>query len=195
MEENENQDDVVVADVEVENEEDELQEPEDNDKTDWKAEAKKAHGAAKRYKTKLDKLKDGPKADEKKPSAKDKKSSDEKGFDYGQKAYLKASGITPDEFAFVQKVMVDTGKSLDDVLEAKYFQAELKEMREVKATKDAMPNASKRSGANSRDSVEYWVAKGELPPADQVELRRKVVNAKLAVAKQKSTFTDNSVVQ
>jgi len=47
------------------------------------------------------------------------------GFNDTKKAYLKSSGITPDEFSFVEDVMKSTGKSLDNVLDSKYFQIEL----------------------------------------------------------------------
>lgn len=116
-------------------------------------------------------------------------------FDYGQKAYLVASGIKEaKEVKLVKDFMKNTGKDLDAVIESKYFQAELKELREAKATTDAVPKGQKRSGQTSRDSVDYWVAKGELPPASEVELRRKVVNAKMAAQKGGNNFTTQSVV-
>lgn len=116
------------------------------------------------------------------------------GMDYGQLAFLTSKGIeSEDEVAFVEKTMKDTGKELKDVLKASWFQAELKEMRETNASKDAVPRGPKRSGQVTNDSVEYWLAKGELPPADQRELRQKVVNAKMKKAQSGSVFTDNPV--
>lgn len=120
------------------------------------------------------------------------KKSDE--LDYGQKAYLVSMGYKgADEMEKAKEIMAFTGKSLDEVLENKHFQAEIKEMRDVKATNDALPVGSKRSSNSAADSVEYWIAKGELPPADQRELRTKVVNARIVKEKSKSTFTDTPV--
>lgn len=120
-----------------------------------------------------------------------KKSDD---FDYGEKAFLIANGIKEsDEMEFVRDVMKETGKSLDAVVGSKYFQAELKDRREDKATQDATPKGSKRSGQSAANTVEYWIAKGELPPKDQTELRRKVVNARITKETNKSMFTSNPV--
>lgn len=116
-------------------------------------------------------------------------------LDYGQKAYLRAEGIkTSEEEALVLNVMRQTGKKLEEVLDSKYFQAELNEIRERKASENAIPNGSKRSGQTARDDVAYWLAKGELPPREEVELRRKVVNAKLAREKEVNVFSRNPIV-
>ena len=166
---------------------------EGNDTTDWKSLALKNQGIAKRLKTKLEKAKDKakepPKEIDDKPEPKEKQ-----GFDYAEKAFLTANGIKSDEYAFVEEVMKSTGKSLDEVLEAKYFQSELKERREEKASKDAIPSGSKRAATSSRDTVEYWIAKGELPPENQRELRQQVVNARIKSEKDKSQFTSNPIV-
>jgi len=128
----------------------------------------------------------------KKTEKKTSKKSDD--FDYGEKAYLIANGIKEaDEMEFVKDVMKETGKSLDAVVGSKFFQAELKERREDKATADATPKGSKRSGQSAANTVEYWIAKGELPPKDQRELRQKVVNARITKESNKSMFTDNPV--
>jgi hypothetical protein len=137
------------------------------------ARAKKAEGFS---------LKDGEWVKEEKEKPKSTKKSDEKSdFDYGQKAYLIANGIKADEINYVKEVMEATGKDLDSVLASKYFQAELKERREAQVAEAAMPSGTKRSGTASRDSVEYWVAKGELPPntPENFKLRAEVVNAKI----------------
>jgi hypothetical protein len=112
---------------------------------------------------------------------KTKKSDEKSELDYGQKAYLIANGIKADEINYVKEVMEATGKDLDSVLASKYFQAELKERREAQAAEAAMPSGTKRSGTASRDTVEYWVAKGELPPPtpENFKLRTEVVNAKI----------------
>jgi hypothetical protein len=116
-------------------------------------------------------------------------------FGLVEKTYLKSEGIKgADEIKLVKEFMKNTGKSLDSVVESKYFQAELKELRESRAATDATPKGKNRSGQSSRDTVEYWVAKGELPPADQVELRRQVVNAKMAAQKTGNVFSSRPVI-
>lgn len=117
-------------------------------------------------------------------------------FDYGQKAFLIASGIKGEaETALVQEYVNDSGKSIETILSNKAFQSDLKELRDSDKASDAIPD-SKRSGNSSRDSVEYWITKGEMPantPENQ-ELRRKIVNAKMAKAKGGSPFTSTPVV-
>lgn len=133
----------------------------------------------------------GRESDEPKDSPKDKapKSGE---LDYGQKAFLVASGVKgPEEIALAVEFMENTGKSLEQVVESKFFNAELKELREGKASADAIPKGSKRTGQSSRDSVDYWLAKGEMPentPENQ-ELRRKIVAAKYKAATTGSNFS------
>lgn len=158
---------------------------------DWKAEANRLRGIAKRNETRLKKLQ----AIKVESATEPKKEPSEKAtFDYAEKAFLRANGIQADEYPLVLEVMQSTGKSLDDVLDAKYFQAELKERREAKASKDAIPSGTKRTASSTRDTVDYWLAKGELPPLDQRELRQQVVNARIKAETAKSQFTDRPVV-
>lgn len=142
------------------------------DDKDWKAEALK-------YKAILDRNKDKFK------EAPTKKTKSD-GLDYGQKAYLKASGISGEsETKLVEQYMSETGKTLEQVLDSKFFKAELEEMREISRTKDATPE-SKRSGNVPTDSVDYWMTK----PIEEVpqEMRIKVVNKKLEQSKSKGVF-------
>ena len=144
------------------------------DSTDWKAEALK-------YKAILDRNK-SKKSDTKKTNA----SND---LDYGAKAFLAVQGIKgADELKLVKDFMSNTGKDLDSVVESKHFKAELEEMRELKRTSDATPTGNKRTGQSARDSVEYWIAKGELPPVSDADLRRQVVNARMKKESNKSAF-------
>jgi hypothetical protein len=166
---------------------DELPEVEEgqDDTTDYKAEAQKYQGIAKRYQTKLKKMSERPAEKQEEQTPEPKPKSDE--LDYGQKAFLVANDIkAQDEIKLVQAVMKDTGKSLEQVLESKYFQAEIKEMREKKQTDDATPSKSNRSNNSAKNDVDYWIAKGELP--DDVELRRKVVNARIDRDSKKNPF-------
>ena len=160
--------------------------PDDN--TDWKARAeelaqkRREDGIRHRERTKS--LKEQVSSLEAKPQSK------KEGLGYGEKAYLKSSGFQTDEFQLVLDAAQNTGKTIDEVAESKWFQAILKEHREEKAVKDAIPQGSSRSNSSARDTVEYWVAKGELPPRDEVELRRKVVNAKIKKERSRNKFAD-----
>lgn len=131
-------------------------------------------------------------AEEPKP----RKSGNKGDLDYGMKAFLTANGIKgADELSLVKEAMSATGKDLEDVIESRFFQAELKELREAKAVKDATPSGTKRSTTSARDSVEYWIAKGELPPMEDFELRKKVVNAKIQKATVKDVFSKHPIIK
>ncbi len=120
--------------------------------------------------------------------------TDKKGLSYGQKALLRAEGIKRGkETELVEEIREESGKDLESVLDSKYFQASLKELREETKVKEATPSSSKRGTSSSKGKVEYWLNKEELPPVDEVELRREVVNTKLKQEKDKSNFTSNPV--
>ena len=176
--------------VDVADEEDETIDPA-TDATDWKERATlleqklKDKGIAHRERTKI--LKEQLKKFEAANPSK-KEAEQIKGFDYGQKAFLKASGISSEEYPLVEEVIAATGKDLESVLESKYFPSELKDFRDAKTTKSAVPSGQKRSTSSTQDTVEYWIAKGQLPPADQRELRSKVVRAKRQMDSSKSPF-------
>jgi hypothetical protein len=145
----------------------------EDDTTDYKALAQKLQGMSKRFQTKLKKLTENPPA---KPVVEQKS----EGLDYGQKAYLNSLGYKDnDEQSRAEAMMKATGKRLEEVLESKYFKAEIDDMREQKKTQIASnaTSNSKRSGASAKSEVDYWIAKGELP-TDNVELARKVVAAR-----------------
>jgi len=132
------------------------------DKTDWKAEALK-------FKAILDRNKEKNR-NNKEPS---KKSDD---LDYGQKAFLIANGITADEFDLVRGELKQFNGELDSLISNNYFKSKLEENRQMKASDKATPSGNKRANQTSQDSVDYWLAKGELPP--DFELRKKVVKAR-----------------
>jgi hypothetical protein len=157
---------------------------------DWKAKAQESLGIAKRRTTQLGKAKSYiseletkiPKA----PEPQDKiDKSQPKEFDYGQKAFLIANGIKTEEFDFVKSVIAATGKSLDDVIVSKYFQAELKEKRDAEAVKNATPSDTKRTAPSINSTVDYWLEKGEYPPntPENRKLRQEVQAAKETRAK------------
>jgi hypothetical protein len=177
----------------------ELEEPEEildengTDTTDWKAEALKNYGKAKRYQSDVKKYKLAEAERTKAEAEKAKQSQDKKDFDYAEKSYLLSNGIKKEEIPFVWEQHQKSGRSIDDILDSKFFQNELKEKRELQATEEATPSGTKRSGGSARDSVEYWLAKGQLPPPDQPELRRKVVNTKIATEQARSQFTSKPI--
>jgi hypothetical protein len=161
----------------------------DEDTTDWKELALKQQGINKRLKTKLDKIKE-PKLPEK-PEA---KNSSELG--YGELAYLAAKNIEFDEqIEFIESVMKKTGDTLKVVLKDDFVLNKLKTLEDAKKVKEATPSNSKRSNSTPRDEVDYWLARGEMPPADKPELRRKYVNAKTTQIKDTDKFTKIPVVQ
>lgn len=169
--------------------------PED---TDWKAKALEFQGRAKRLETKHKKLNEELKS-LKKPiedaTPQNKNSSPSGELDKGDIAILHANQIkSPAEVALVKNIMKDTGKSLLDVLDSKYFQSELKEIRDAKAVEDATPAGSRRGSPSGRDTVDYWIAKGELPPPEMGEkLRREYVNAKAVKESNQGGHFYNSV--
>jgi hypothetical protein len=168
----------------------------EEDFTDYKELATKFQGMAKRFQTKIKKL--AEEAEKPKPETKEKPAEvveKKEGLDRIDRAVLRTEKIvSEDEVKLVEDIMKETGKSVEQVLESKYFITELKELRDAKTTSDAVPKGINRSTQSARDSVDYWVAKGELPPRDQVELRRKVVEAKMQMEKSKSQFSDNPIV-
>ncbi len=177
----------------------ELEDPEDapeieegaEDETDYKALAIKNAGIAKRNATKLAKLKERMKVDKKVEKVLEEKKNEP---DYAKLAYLEQKGVTSDEdIEWVEQQAKDSGKSLRELFGNKYFQAELKERRDAEATKDAIPSGSKRSTNSTKDSIEYWIAKGELPK-DNPELARKVVAEKRRQMENNDHFAPNAIV-
>jgi hypothetical protein len=82
----------------------------------------------------------------------------------------------------------ETGKDAESLLDSTYFQTEFKDFKEKKASSDATPTGSKRSNNSSVDTVDYWLAKDELPPVSEVKLRRDVVNARIKKENSKGVF-------
>lgn len=177
-------DETTTSDVELnDNENHDVEDTEDNsgnddnqtDTTDWKSEALK-------YKAILDRNKNKQPRTESKTN-----NSGELGL--SEKSFLIVNGIKgSDEMKLVKDMMRESGKDLETVIESKYFKSELEEMRALRETANANPTGSKRSGQSSADSVDYWIAKGELPPASNPELRRQVVNARLKKSESNSPF-------
>ena len=132
---------------------------------------------------------------EEKPEVKKAKKSED--IDYAQEAFLIAHGVKEaDEIDLIRERMADTGKSLKEVLGNTTMQKDLKELRDGKAVKAALPSSVKRSGNAPRDTVEYWKAKidaGQATLLDipDIKLRRQIVNSRMAKEKDVDHFTDN----
>lgn len=163
---------------------------ETQDTTDYKAKLAETEARLKRAESKLERDKFKAKVEEKVETVLEKK-----GLDRVDKAILRVEKITAEhEIELVQDIMKETGKDLETVLESKYFQHELKALREAQATKDATPTGTKRTGQSPRNEVDYWVAKGEMPPADNFKLRADYVNAKMRQQESKKMFSDDPIV-
>lgn len=132
----------------------------------------------------------------KKSTAKDstsKSNTDE--LDYGMKAYLKSEGIDSSEFGFVESQMQESGLPLEQLLSNGYFKSQLQEFRDKKSVAQATPGTSRGTQASPKNEVEYWLGRGEMPPntPENVELRRKVVNARYERSKRPH-FNPNPVI-
>lgn len=165
------------------------------DTTDWKAEALKYQGIAKRYDTKLKKL--GEVKPEAKPEVKVEQPQVKSEFDLAEKTYILANGLKKDQIPMVLEEIKKSGKpvnetSINEILESPYF----KEKLEQEASKEALPLNSKRGGGAARDSVDYWIARGELPPnsPENTELRRKVAKARTTQEVDGRKFSDKPII-
>lgn len=110
-------------------------------------------------------------------------------FGLGEKAFLIANGIKGDaEISLAKKLVKETGRDLESLLNSAYFQQELTSLRQDTAVANALPKGNKNSTASGVDTVDYWIAKGEMPPVHEVELRREYVNRKLKKEQSKGQF-------
>lgn len=116
-------------------------------------------------------------------------------LDYGQKAFLKSYGVQGSDELQLVREYIENGKSLDDIPNNRHFQNDLSELRDARLVKQAVPNGTARSNFNARDSVEYWIAKGEMPPSDNVQLSRDVLNARLKKEKNTNAFSSNPIIE
>lgn len=183
----------------IDKQEDDI-EIDENDETEdavyWKELALKKQGMLKREITKHEKtkkeLEEAKKPEEKKPEVTPEKPEKSNELDYGQKAYLKAYGISgADEIALAKSFIERTGDPLETIVEDEIFTGRLKGLRDAKAAKEALPQ-SKRSATGSKDNIDVWMDKPfeEVPP----ELKQEVLNRKLVIEKEGGKFTSQPVV-
>lgn len=121
--------------------------------------------------------------EEKKPKAEVSKPDGE--FGLLQKSYLRSADIVEeDEVELVKKLMEETGKDIDVLIETKYFKSELEELRDVKATTKATSDVrGGRGNTQATDTAEHWIAKGIPPTPEQVPdraTRVKIARAMIA---------------
>lgn len=95
---------------------------------------------------------------------------------------LQVAGITDeDEVSLVERLYEETQMPLEKLLTSKYFKLELEEVRTQKQNAVATSNikGDKGSKSNARNTADYWIAKGEVPTADQADrkLRAQVIRA------------------
>lgn len=114
-------------------------------------------------------------------------------FDLSEKTYLIVNKVDEDDYDFILDEMKDTGKPLDKVLKFKHVKDALEERATERKAQKAIqhPQSAGRSGGTTRDSVDYYLKKGELPPPG--ELRNKYLDAKKEMGNSNSKFTDRPV--
>ena len=187
----------VIIEPELLEETDFTPEELENEETDWKTKALELKGLNKRRASKLAKVNELlKKPPESKPNPEPVK---KEGFDYAELAYLTAKGISDEDVSFVEENVKNTGKSLKDLMEAKWFQSELLERKEARVTKEAIPVGSKRSTPSGKDNVDYWrtqieAGKAKLSDIPDINLRREVLNARIKTEEGKSKFTSEPVI-
>ena len=177
----------------------EILDDEGNDTTDWKTIAyeaveagKQYEGLAKRNYSDLEKLRKAKTQESEATPPQEKK---KEGPDYAKLAYLETKGVTDEEdIAYIENLEKNSGKNLKELFTANWFQADLKERKEAREAKTAIPQGSRRSSGKPADEIGYYQAKGEMPPKDKPELQRAYVNAKIKADSSGSKFSDNPVV-
>lgn len=125
------------------------------------------------------------------PKPKEEKPTD---LDSGLKAlwrsYAQIEGA--DEWALVKQEMKNSGiQDPEELSRNVYFKQKLDGLRATKANATAADEGS-RGTATSKNTVEYWLAKDELPPKELgSELREKYVEAKRNKGKNQKMFFDD----
>jgi hypothetical protein len=157
--------------------------------TDWETKAKEMEADNAKLSRQLNRAK--KKADA--PAARQQKTNQSDGLDYGQKAYLKTEGIESSEFDFVQDQMQESGLSLDSLLSNNYFKSELQTKRDAASVEAATPGNTRGAPEGATTKAEYWMDKdfSEVPP----ELKREVLNKKVEREKGAQHFSSQGVVR
>lgn len=134
-------------------------------------------------------LKDAQKAKE--TQTPEKTTTEPSDLDYGQKALLRAIGVKgSDELQLAKDYMKRTGLDVDALESDDIFQARLDKLRTTKANELAATDTSNRGSAGGgKNTVDYWLAKGEHPPKELGrELAEQYVEAKRNQGKNAKVF-------
>ena len=154
---------------------------------DYKAEAEKWKGIAKRNETKLAKLQAKPAEAEQKQETKTEVKSNEP--DYAKLAFLEQRGLTnPDDQKMVQDEAERLKMPLTDILGMDHIKSKLKSAKDQRDAESGMPKGKGRGSGKTQQNVDYWLAKGETP--DDLELASKVIDARMHKEKQSNKFAD-----
>lgn len=159
----------------------------------WEEKAKNLEAEVAKFKRIAERNAKKAERDDAEPPSSFKETKDSTDLDYGQKAFLKASGINgSDELALVKEFARRTGDSLDAIVEDDIFKAKLDRLRTTKENALAAESKGRGNTSTGRDSADYWLAK--LGPTDPVpadlprELREKVVAARRSQGKTTKMF-------
>lgn len=180
---------IEVQDGDLDNTEDEgannAGKDSDKKEVDYKAEAAKWKRIAQRKASKTSDSQPEP------IQSKKNESSDQ--LDYGQKAFLKASGLNgADEIQLAKEFAKRTGEPLDVVVEDDIFKARLDKLRTTKSNEAAAESGANRGNNGAGDPVEKVLA--SLGPNDPIpdglprEVREKVVEARRQRGAKAKTF-------
>lgn len=104
-------------------------------------------------------------------------------LDDTQLDYLDLKGVTEDEdIAVIKSVMQKTGQTVRQALKDDYVVAKLRDLKVARDVKTATPSATKRSGQQATDNVDYWFQKyeasGELPKGMPAGMASKLIDRK-----------------
>jgi len=172
-----------------------------NEITDWKNLALKNYGIAKRFKTKLEKMKQLEKEYEEFKKSKNESNNESKNEfnansekqepnepDYGRLAFLESKGISHvDDQKFVENEAKRLKLPLNEILALDYVQAKLKANKEQREAESGLPK-DKGSSAGVVKDIDYWLNKGETP--DDLELAEKVIEARIKREQNKNKFSN-----
>ncbi len=104
---------------------------------------------------------------------------------------LRAEGVKdPKDMETVMHAAKVLGVEPIDALSDPFVQERLARSQKQRTAVNAVPGASSRQTVNIKANTDYWIKKGELPPKEDVELRRKVVNKRTEMAKHQKKFNN-----
>jgi hypothetical protein len=107
-----------------------------------------------------------------------------------EKAFLNSSGYKDqDEQEEILRIAKNLDLNVADAVNDDFVTSRIEHIRKQKELDNATPSSSKKAKSTT-DDINYWIDKGELPPKDQVELRRKVVNARQKRSKNSKKFNN-----